>query len=76
MAAERKYEIRGSELYLNGERLPVSPLVVRAVIRRRTRETGPLSPRAPLDPETASRILKLERTVAITRLANLLRRSA
>ena len=76
MAAERKYEIRGSNLYLNGERLPVSPHVVQAVMRRRTREKGPLSPRAPLDPETVGRILKLERIVGITRLATVLRRPA
>ncbi len=76
MTAERKYELRGFDLYLNGKRLPLSPAVVQAVIRRRAREMGPLSLKAPLDPETVRRILKLERIVGITRLETLLRRPA
>ena len=81
MGNERSYELRGWELHLDGERLPVSPVVVRAVIERRAREAGALPPwdhrgRAPVDSATVNRILRLERTLAISRLTALLKENA
>jgi len=79
--SDAKYELRGFELFLDGERLPVSPAVVRAVIQRRAREKGILPSwdhrgRAPLDLETVNLILRLERTMAISGLAALLKEKA
>lgn len=78
---EGRYELRGFELYLNGTRVPVAPAVVRIVIIRHVRETGQLPAwdrdgRAPIDLKTVKRILKLERTLAIARLAFLLKNAA
>jgi hypothetical protein len=81
MATDRKYELRGWELYLDGERLPVSPVVVRALIERRARNSGDVPCRdhrgwAPLDADSVNRILRLERIMAISRLATLLKEKA
>ena len=81
MATERSFELRGFELFLDGERLPVSSVVVRAVVQRRAREKGILPVwdhrgRASLDAETVKRILRLERIMAISRLAALLKEKA
>ena len=81
MPTESGFELRGFELYWAGERLPVSPAVVQAVIGRRTREMGTLPSwdhrgRAPVDSETVGRILKLERILAINRLAALFKEAA
>ncbi len=78
MAAEDRYEIRGFELYVDGNRFPVSPGVVRAVIYRRMRERGILplwdrSWRAPIDRSLVDRILTLERVIGITHLEALLK---
>ena len=72
-----RYELRGFELYSDGNRLPVSPAVVRAVIHRRMREEGILPlwdqcGRAPIDRSSVDRIFKLERVLGITHLEALL----
>lgn len=81
MEGDDRYELRGWELYLNGERLPVSAAVVRAVIARRARERainlptdGRIATR--IDLETARRILRMERILAISHLAALLKEKA
>lgn len=67
-----RFELRGYELFLDGDRLPVSPAAVRAVIERRGREIGDDS----LDEETVNAILRLERTLAISLLTDFLKEDA
>lgn len=81
MTVDPKYELRGFDLYLDGEKLPVSPSVVRVVLQRRARTKGWLpswdrSGRARIDRELGDSILRIERIVAIGRLATLLKEAA